>query len=91
MSCLSDRGATADLPPWWAAPPLLTALVIGLGAPGWLGLAAVFAAAAVATPALIRWALRKGVGQAKSSGLKSLGSTSTSQLPELSRITASTP
>lgn len=34
---------------------------------------------------------RRRVGQAKSSGLKALGSTRTSQLPETSRITASTP
>lgn len=41
------------------APPLLTALVVGLGPPGWLGVAAVFAAAGLTTPHLIRWGLRR--------------------------------
>ncbi|GAA2391633.1 MFS transporter [Dactylosporangium salmoneum] len=41
-----------------AAPPLLIALVIGLGAPGWLGLALIFAAVAWAGPALVRRGLR---------------------------------
>ncbi|MDG4821064.1 MFS transporter [Asanoa sp. WMMD1127] len=43
------------------APPLLTALVIGWGGPGWLGLSAVFAGAAVAYPPIVRWALRRRV------------------------------
>jgi predicted MFS family arabinose efflux permease len=42
-----------------AAPPLLTALVIGLGAPGWLALTAVFAAVAWAIPAIVRRAVRR--------------------------------
>jgi len=42
-----------------AAPPLLTALVVGLGAPGWLGVGAVFAAVAWAAPALVRRGLRR--------------------------------
>lgn len=41
-----------------AAPPLLTGLVIGLGAPGWAGLAAIFAAVAWATPVIVRRGLR---------------------------------
>ena len=40
------------------APPLLTALVITLGEPGWLALAAVFAAAGLTYPAVVGWALR---------------------------------
>jgi hypothetical protein len=40
-----------------AAPPLLTGLVIGLGVPGWLGLAAIFAAAGLASARIIRWGL----------------------------------
>lgn len=39
------------------APPLLTALVIGWGVPGWLGLAAVFIAAGQLAPGIVRWAL----------------------------------
>lgn len=42
-----------------AAPPLLTALVIGLGVPGWFGLAAIFAAAGLISPHIIRWGLRQ--------------------------------
>lgn len=42
-----------------AAPPLLTALVIGAGVPGWIGLAAVFAAAGLLSPHIIRWGLRR--------------------------------
>jgi hypothetical protein len=42
-----------------AAPPLLTALVIGLGVPGWIGLAAIFAAAGLTSPHIIRLALRR--------------------------------
>ncbi|MFG2039893.1 MFS transporter [Dactylosporangium sp. NPDC048998] len=42
-----------------AAPPLLTALVIGWGAPGWAGLAAIFAAAGFLSPHIIRWCLRR--------------------------------
>jgi MFS family permease len=41
------------------APPLLTALVIGLGEPGWLALAAIFAAAGLVYPSIVRWALRR--------------------------------
>ncbi|HTF11331.1 MAG TPA: hypothetical protein VK659_24465 [Asanoa sp.] len=41
------------------APPLLAALVIGLGEPGWLALAAIFAAAALVYPPIVRWALRR--------------------------------
>ena len=40
------------------APPLLTALVIGWGEPGWLALAALFTAAGLAYPPIVRWALR---------------------------------
>jgi hypothetical protein len=40
-------------------PPLLTALVIGWGAPGWIALAAVFVSAGFAYPPLVRWAVRK--------------------------------
>jgi MFS family permease len=42
-----------------AAPPLLTALVIGLGMPGWIALGAVFATAGVTYPHIIRWGLRQ--------------------------------
>ncbi|WP_432979848.1 MFS transporter [Dactylosporangium sp. CA-233914] len=37
-----------------AAPPILTGLVIGLGAAGWLGVAAIFAAAGWLVPAIVR-------------------------------------
>ncbi|MEV0715094.1 MFS transporter [Asanoa sp. NPDC050611] len=40
------------------APPLLTTLVITVGEPGWLALAAVFAGAGLTYPAVVRWALR---------------------------------
>jgi hypothetical protein len=39
-------------------PPLLTALVVAGGGPGWLGVGAVFAVAALAYPALVRWGMR---------------------------------
>ncbi|MEU4422470.1 MFS transporter [Actinoplanes sp. NPDC024001] len=39
------------------APPLLTALVIGWGVPGWLGLAGIFAAAGLIAPRIIRSAM----------------------------------
>jgi hypothetical protein len=45
-----------------AAPPLLTGLVIGLGAPGWLGLAAIFVAVAGAVPAIVRRRLGRAAG-----------------------------
>jgi hypothetical protein len=48
-----------------AAPPLLTALVIGVGGPGWVAVAAIFAAAGVSYPAIVRWGLRtRGRGAA---------------------------
>jgi len=40
-----------------AAPPVLTALVIGLGAPGWLGLTAIFVTAGLVSARIIRWGL----------------------------------
>ncbi|WP_245670093.1 MFS transporter [Micromonospora mirobrigensis] len=40
------------------APPLLTALVLGGGVPGWLGLAAIFTTAGLALPSVIRRCLR---------------------------------
>ncbi|GIH14368.1 MFS transporter [Rugosimonospora africana] len=42
-----------------AAPPLLTALVVGSGVPGWIGIAAIFAAAGVVYPHIIRRGLRR--------------------------------
>jgi hypothetical protein len=42
-----------------AAPPILTALVIGWGVPGWWGVAAIFAAAGVITPRIVRLGLRR--------------------------------
>jgi len=39
-------------------PPLLTALVVGGGGPGWLAVAVVFAAAGTAYPSLVRWGAR---------------------------------
>ncbi|NUO58162.1 MAG: MFS transporter [Hamadaea sp.] len=39
-------------------PPLLTALVVGGGGPGWLAVAVVFAAAGTAYPSLVRWGVR---------------------------------
>jgi hypothetical protein len=42
-----------------AAPPLLTALVIGVGVPGWMVLGAIFAAAGLLSPHIIRWGLRQ--------------------------------
>jgi len=39
------------------APPVLTALVIGLGAPGWLALTAIFVAAGLGSARIIRWGL----------------------------------
>jgi hypothetical protein len=41
------------------APPVLTALVIGLGVPGWFALAAIFAAIGLISPRIIRWGLRQ--------------------------------
>ncbi|MFC0568315.1 MFS transporter [Plantactinospora siamensis] len=41
------------------APPVLTALVIGYGVPGWLGVAGLLAAAGLAYPYLIRAGLRR--------------------------------
>ena len=41
-----------------AAPPLLVALVIGVGPGGWLLVGAIFAAAGLLAPAIIRWGLR---------------------------------
>jgi hypothetical protein len=41
------------------APPVLTALVIGLGAPGWLGLSAIFVTAGLASARIIRWGLER--------------------------------
>jgi MFS family permease len=41
------------------SPPLLTTLAIGWGGPGWLALAAVFAAAGLAYPPIVRWGLRQ--------------------------------
>jgi hypothetical protein len=46
-----------------AAPPVLTALVIGLGAPGWLGLTAIFVAAGLVSPRIIRWGLTRQEGR----------------------------
>jgi hypothetical protein len=40
-----------------AAPPLPTALAIGLGLPGWLGLATISAAAAFTTPVAVNVAV----------------------------------
>ncbi|WP_230686420.1 MFS transporter [Catellatospora vulcania] len=40
-------------------PPVITALVIGWGAPGWSALAAIFAAAGLTAPHIIRWGLRQ--------------------------------
>jgi MFS family permease len=42
-----------------AAPPVLTGLVIGLGGPGWLGVAAIFGAVAFAVPAIVSRRLRR--------------------------------
>ncbi|MEU5940230.1 MFS transporter [Micromonospora sp. NPDC047548] len=42
-----------------AAPSLLIALVIGLGVPGWIGLAAIFAAAGLTSPHIIHFGLRR--------------------------------
>jgi predicted MFS family arabinose efflux permease len=42
-----------------AAPPVLTALVIGLGAPGWLGLTAIFVTAGLVSARIIRWGLER--------------------------------
>jgi MFS family permease len=42
-----------------AAPPILTALVIGWGVPGWWGVAAIFAAAGGVTPRIVRLGLRR--------------------------------
>lgn len=41
------------------APPLLTALVIGAGVPGWLGIGAIFAAAGLMYPHVVRRGLRR--------------------------------
>ncbi|MBG0564766.1 MFS transporter [Actinoplanes sp. NEAU-A11] len=41
-----------------AAPPLLTAMVVAWGAPGWLVLAAIFTTAGLIMPVIIGWALR---------------------------------
>lgn len=42
-----------------AAPPVLTALVIGWGVPGWLAVGAIFAAVGLVVPHIIRWGLRE--------------------------------
>jgi hypothetical protein len=42
-----------------AAPPVLIALVIGVGVPGWLGVAAIFVAAGLITPRIIRAGLKR--------------------------------
>lgn len=47
-----------------AAPPILTALVIGVGVPGWIGLGAVFAAAGLLSPLIIRWGVRTRISRA---------------------------
>jgi hypothetical protein len=39
-------------------PPLLTALVIGGGGPGWLVVGAIFVAAGLAYPRLVGWGIR---------------------------------
>jgi MFS family permease len=41
-----------------ATPPLLAALIIGVGPLGWLGVGAIFAVAGIVSPAIIRWGLR---------------------------------
>lgn len=41
-----------------ASPPLLVALVIGVGPVGWLAVGAIFAAAGLVSPAIVRWGLR---------------------------------
>lgn len=48
-----------------SAPPVLTALVIGLGVPGWIGLAAIFTAAGLISPHIIRWGLRRAQAQCR--------------------------
>jgi MFS family permease len=40
------------------APPLLTALVLGLGGGGWVVVGAIFAVAAAAYPPVVRWGVR---------------------------------
>jgi MFS family permease len=41
-----------------ATPPLLTALVVGLGSGGWVAVGGIFVAAGLAYPAIVRWGLR---------------------------------
>ncbi|MFI5493729.1 MFS transporter [Actinoplanes sp. NPDC051859] len=41
------------------SPPLITALVVGWGAPGWLCLGALFVTTGLVTPVVIRWALAR--------------------------------
>ena len=41
-----------------ATPPLLTALVIGVGAGGWVAVGGIFVVAGLAYPAIVRWGLR---------------------------------
>jgi predicted esterase len=40
------------------APPVLTGLILGLGAPGWAVVAVIFVAAGLALPAIVAWARR---------------------------------